>query len=253
MFSFARVRPCGTQYRDRVLRSGTSRVERGGRPERRYNLAEEEVTALSPRRARHGPHVCARSVGDAGPPGPYGEREGRETEIERERERKRESAYAGVPRQGKAEGKREMEKARDEERIREGGRGRASRSSRPRRQLPTDLSSGTCRSGAMSFCTFLLSAESSASPRGQKSPAGSPAGRGWALLLHPLVNRDRLARRRSVGAIAVFFRFEHSSMILAKFLELDREREKEREEERIMKLPLALRGRDAFRACGYFW
>ncbi|KYM98966.1 hypothetical protein ALC62_10327, partial [Cyphomyrmex costatus] len=29
------------------------------------------------------------------------------------------------------------------------------------RQLPTDLSNGTCRSGAMSFCTFLLSTESS--------------------------------------------------------------------------------------------
>lgn len=41
-------------------------------------------------------------------------------------------------------------------------------------------------------------------------------------------------------------------MILAGFLELDRERERKRERETYMKLPLALRGHDAFRACGYF-
>lgn len=54
----------------------------------------------------------------------------------------------------------------------------------------------------------------------------------------------------------VFFRFGHSSMILAGFLELDREKERERERKReretYMKLPLVLRGHDAFRACGYF-
>ncbi|EGI70527.1 hypothetical protein G5I_00728 [Acromyrmex echinatior] len=53
------------------------------------------------------------------------------------------------------------------------------RSSRPCRQLPTDLSNGTCRSGAMSFCTFLLSTESSASQcrEGKKSRrmAGPPS------------------------------------------------------------------------------
>jgi len=41
-------------------------------------------------------------------------------------------------------------------------------------------------------------------------------------------------------------------MILAGFLELDREKERKRERETYMKLPLALRGHDAFRACGYF-
>lgn len=138
-----------------------------------YNLAEEEVTSSSPRRAaRHKPHVCARSVGDAGPPGPYGERR---NGVGGRREEEGTCVHVRGRTATKEGGWRERESTRrGRERV---GGGRAARSSRPRRQLPTDLSSGTCRSGAMSFCTFLLSAESSASPRGQKVPQDRrPAG-----------------------------------------------------------------------------
>ncbi|TGZ53936.1 hypothetical protein DBV15_03553 [Temnothorax longispinosus] len=139
-----------------------------------YNLAEEEVTSPSHPRRAASRAARVRALG-------WGCWPSWTVRSQRERERDGESARRG------------------EEGV-DGG-GRAAHSSRPRRQLPTDLSSGTCRSGAMSFCTFLLSAESSASPRGQKVPQDRRAaprragGRSTgALLLHPLVNRDRLAR-----------------------------------------------------------
>lgn len=117
-------------------------------------------------------HVCARSVGDAGSPGlSMRTQRGRES---RGIERAMQSTYAGEPGERKREREREMRREEGEK-----GEGEeAVRSSRPRCQLPTDLSNGTCRSGAMSFCTFLLSRlvrEQRLAERAAKSPAGLSA------------------------------------------------------------------------------
>ncbi|KYQ49078.1 hypothetical protein ALC60_11864 [Trachymyrmex zeteki] len=80
------------------------------------------------------------------------------------------------------------------------------RSSRPCRQLPTDLSNGTCRSGAMSFCTFLLSTESSASPGlVLTSPRKAPPGLAPFLLTSCQV-RVALRRRMADGRAMLLHR-----------------------------------------------
>ena len=68
--------------------------------------------------------MCAHSVGDAGPPGPYGERR------DEGRDRERERAYAGVPRQEKAERERERERE-SARREKKGEGGRADDSQQP--------------------------------------------------------------------------------------------------------------------------
>jgi len=153
-------------------------------------------------------------------------------ETKGETERKRGRAYASVPRQGKAERKREMAKARDEEGMREGGRGRKGGSQQPAAPSAADRFIEwhvPIRSNVVLYFS-ALGREQRLGERA-KSPAGWSTSRLGPP--PPPARKPRSVSSPSVGAIPVFFRFEHSSMILAvpKAWQGERERRRKRERE----------------------